>query len=522
MRARAPLLALSSLMLLALVLRVVGLATTNLWLDEANSWLVATLSWHDMIGNLRASPLGPLYFVALKLWIGAFGDSVASLRAPSLVAGVLLVPVTWAIGARAVSRRAATLGAALVALSPLHLYFSREARMYMPLALLGALFVLAYLRWSLATFAPGAAGHQPSRHRGGRGALAAYALLAAAALFTNPVAALLIVAVNADALIALAAARRTLPSARWWRAAAHWALAQGAIAVLLLGVLAFTHVASAGSTQLWRPALGVAGAARELFELPLTTVHGLYYYSHDFWRAATDAVYYPGTRSLLRFVELLVVGPGLLLVLVAALAAAAGGSWRGARRTIALAWIVPTVLGAAISVRRELDLARYTLYATPFLLILVADGIDRMRRATAALSLATLLAALVLGIVRTDRVGSRDSDYRPVARVLARGASDAPVLVQPREMAVPLMYYLRDARTGRILGVGNDQSVGGALATIDAPRAWVVLDYRSPLYDAMPDSLRAALDHPVLADDFLMEAGSGVRVVLVGKAGGGG
>ncbi|HEX6535176.1 MAG TPA: glycosyltransferase family 39 protein [Gemmatimonadaceae bacterium] len=520
MRVRVPLLALSSLMLLALVLRVMGLAATNLWLDEANSWLVATLPWHDMIGNLRASPLGPLYFVALKLWIGAFGDSAASLRAPSLVAGVLLVPVTWAIAARATSRRAAALGAALVALSPLHLYFSREARMYMPLALLGALFVLAYLRWSLATFAPAAAGRE-HRH-GGIGALAAYALLAAAAMFTNPVAALLIVAVNVDALIALAVHHRTLPRPRWWRAAAHWAAAQGAIAVLLLGVLAFTYVGSAGSTQLWRPALGVAGAARELLELPLTTVHGLYYYSHDFWRAATDAVYYPGRRSLLRFAELLLVGPGLLLVLVAALAAAAGGSWRGARRTIALAWIVPTVIGAAISVWRELDLARYTLYATPFLLILVADGIDRMRRATAALSLATLLGALVLGIVRTDRVGSRDSDYRPVARVIAREWSAGPVIVQPREMAVPLMYYLRDARPRRILGVGNDQSVGGALNTIDAPRAWVVLDYRSPLYNAMPDSLRAALGHPVISDDFLMEAGSGVRVVRVGRTVGGG
>lgn len=160
MRRRTSLLVLSSLMLLALVIGVKGIGATNLWLDEANSWRVATLPWSGMLDNLRASPLGPFYFALLKLWVGVFGDSEAALRMPSLLAGVLLVPATYAIGERALSRRAALLGAALVALSPLHLYFSREARMYMPLALLAALCMLAYLRWRTGTFASGASARQ--------------------------------------------------------------------------------------------------------------------------------------------------------------------------------------------------------------------------------------------------------------------------------------------------------------------------------------------------------------------------
>lgn len=510
MRRRISLLVLSSFMLLALVIRVKGIGATNLWLDEANSWRVASMPWSGMLDNLRASPLGPLYFAALKLWIGVFGDAERALRMPSLVAGVLLVPVTWAIGARVLSRRAAMLGAALVALSPLHLYFSREARMYEPLALLGALCVLAHLHWRRGTFATRAPARQGRAHP--IAALAAYVLLALAALFTNPIAALLLVALNVDAAITLLAERGALPRARWWRAALGWTIAQVAVLAPLFGALSYSNTGSAGSTQLWRPALGAADATRAFVQLPLTTLHGIYYYTHDFWPAAAAAGHLSGMG---RFLELFVVGPGLLLALVAALAAAAPSAWRGERRAIALAWLVPTLIAAAISTWRELDLARYTLYATPFLLLLVADGIEHMRRVPAVLALGTMLAATALGTRHTNDILSRDSDYRPVARLLARDTTRAPAIVQPREMAVPLLYYLRHAPPRRIIGVPAGQSVAAAIAAVHAPRVWVALDYRSPLSGLAPQALSDSLRTPVLDDGLAMDAGSGVRLALV-------
>src|SRR5690606_23635943 len=106
----------SLLMLIALLLRLKGLGATDIWLDEANSWNVARLPGGAMLDNLRSSPLGPLYFVLLKLWMLLFGDSEAALRAPSLIASVLVIPVAYAIGVRAFSRRAALLGALLLTL----------------------------------------------------------------------------------------------------------------------------------------------------------------------------------------------------------------------------------------------------------------------------------------------------------------------------------------------------------------------------------------------------------------------
>ncbi|MFI5243396.1 MAG: hypothetical protein ACHQRL_10345, partial [Gemmatimonadales bacterium] len=89
-----------ALVLLAAAIRLRGLAASNLWLDEANSWQVATDSWGGLFTNVLRSPLGPLYFVLLKLWIAVFGASVAALRALSLVASVALLPAVYALGAR--------------------------------------------------------------------------------------------------------------------------------------------------------------------------------------------------------------------------------------------------------------------------------------------------------------------------------------------------------------------------------------------------------------------------------------
>ncbi|MBX6333289.1 MAG: glycosyltransferase family 39 protein, partial [Gemmatimonadaceae bacterium] len=177
-------------MVVAVVLRAWGLGRTNLWFDEVNSWEVVRLSWPAMLANLRLSPVGPLYFVLLKPWQLVFGDSERALRSLSLVAGVLVVPVTYAIGVRTLSRRAAAWGAVLVALSPLHLYLSQEARMYMLLTLVAGLTVLAYAHWRDAIAAPSVGG------RGAGGALVAYALAAAALLLTNVVAGPLLLALN--------------------------------------------------------------------------------------------------------------------------------------------------------------------------------------------------------------------------------------------------------------------------------------------------------------------------------------
>jgi 4-amino-4-deoxy-L-arabinose transferase-like glycosyltransferase len=74
-----------------------------------------------------------------------FGDHEAGLRSLSAVAGVLVVPVAYATGARLMTRRAGLIVAALTAFSPLLIWYSQEARSYSMLVLLTALSLLAFV-----------------------------------------------------------------------------------------------------------------------------------------------------------------------------------------------------------------------------------------------------------------------------------------------------------------------------------------------------------------------------------------
>lgn len=498
-------------MLVALVLRVKGLGATNIWLDEANSWRVARLPWGAMLDNLRSSPLGPLYFVLLKLWMALFGDSEVALRAPSLIASILLIPVAYLIGVRVFSRRAAVVGAVLLTLSPLQLYFAQEARMYMPLTLFAALYFLGYLRWRDATTEPAVGGEPGSASR----ALAWYAVAGTVMIYTNVISATLIAALNIDAFWLLAQ-RRKRGVARTGRSATAWIAANAAIAAAFLVYLLTVHLGSAGASQGWRGALGVTEAVRALFEYPLVAMHGVYYYAHDFSAAAAELQRYPSMPALRRFLELLLVQPLTLITIVLALGAAAPRVLTGARRAVVLALVLPLAIGTVVSISQQLDLGRYFLFASPFLFLLIGDGLARMGGSSRLVSLGILLLTAGLGIRAYERVGARDSDYRPVAGALAHDEESASViLVQPPEAAEPLSYYLRNEHTPPVHVVPSRTPIAGKLPATPGARSWLVLDYRSPLYDDPPDALRESIGARVLSDRYLAGAGGGVRLLLI-------
>jgi uncharacterized membrane protein len=507
-------------MLIALVLRVKGLGATDIWLDEANSWNVARLPWGAMMNNLRSSPLGPLYFMLLKFWMLLFGDSEAALRAPSLIASVLTIPVAYTIGVRVFSRPAALLGAVLLTLSPLQLYFAQEARMYMPLTLFAALYFLAYLRWRDATSGPGV--------------LVWYAVAGTVMVYTNIISATLILALNIDAFWLLAQRWRRERSgetrdsvaggaaggAAGGRAVMQWVIANAAITIAFLLYLLTVRFGAAGASQGWRGALGVADSLRALFEYPLVALHGVYYYSHDFAAAAAELQRYPSGPAFRRFLELFLVQPLTLIVVILVLGAGGVRMLRGSRRAVVLAVVVPLVIGTIVSVSQQLDLTRYFLFASPFLFLLLGYGLTRMAADAGTLSATVALAVLGLatafGIRSYRRIDARDSDYRPVARVLAGDSIRASaILVQPPEAAEPLSYYLRNEHTAPVHAVPSRAPIAGSLPRRGGVRAWLVLDYRSPLYGDPPAALRDSVGARVLSDRYAAGAGGGVRVLLL-------
>lgn len=499
------------------MLRVKGIGATDVWLDEANSWSVARLPWGAMMDNLRSSPLGPLYFVLLKLWMLLVGDSEAALRTPSLIASVLVIPVTYIIGVRAFSRQAALLGVVLLTLSPLQLYFAQEARMYMLLTLFAALYFVTYLRWRDATSAPGA--------------LLWYVVAGTVMVYTNIISATLILAVNMDALWLLAqrawrekrgAAPATGVPVRGHvgRAAIAWIVSNAAITAAFLIYLLTVRFGAAGASQGWRGELGVTNSLRALFEYPLVALHGVYYYSHDFAAAATELQRYPSEPAFSRFLELLLVQPLTLIIVVLVLGAGGACMFRGPRRAVVLGVAVPLVIGAMVSVSQQLDLTRYFLFASPLLFLLLGYGLTRMVADSGIVGATIALGVMVLttgfGIRSYERIDARDSDYRPVAGILSRDSSRASViLVQPPEAAEPLSYYLRDEHTAPIRVIPARAPIADSLPDQPGVRAWLVLDYRSPLYGDPPAALADSVGAGVLSDRYAAGAGGGVRLLLL-------
>jgi mannosyltransferase len=87
---------------------------------------------------------GPLYFFLLRGWIALAGSGEFALRFFSLGLGVLLVPLTYALGRR-LFERGVGMGAALgAAFSPYLLWYGQEVKMYtlLPLLVLLALYSL--------------------------------------------------------------------------------------------------------------------------------------------------------------------------------------------------------------------------------------------------------------------------------------------------------------------------------------------------------------------------------------------
>src|SRR4051794_15689076 len=138
-----PVAAACALTLLALVLRVLA-ARQSLGGDELFSLEVAA---RPGLGDVLDGVRGPLEitppgFFVLAWAFGKLGDPTYWLKAPSVLAGTLTVPVTYALGARTVGRGAGLIGGAIVAISPYAVFYGSEARAY---ALTGLLVALAAL-----------------------------------------------------------------------------------------------------------------------------------------------------------------------------------------------------------------------------------------------------------------------------------------------------------------------------------------------------------------------------------------
>ncbi len=133
-------LAIGLLLLAAAVLARLPYFNESLQYDEV--WYTLSMLNKDSLTRVLLHDVHPpLYPILMKVWIELFGDSEISIRLPSLLFGLASLGVLFALTRAWFDRRTALLATILMALSPVHIWHSQEAKNNMLLMFLTLLTV---------------------------------------------------------------------------------------------------------------------------------------------------------------------------------------------------------------------------------------------------------------------------------------------------------------------------------------------------------------------------------------------
>lgn len=426
---------LAALTILAAVLRLPTLGQQSFWYDEAFTpvHVLHPSLWATLHSVAHTENTPPLWYLVAWVDSRVLGTGEIALRLPSALAGIATVPVAWAIGRELTHRRATAIAAAgFVAVNPLLVWYSQEARAYALFVLLLAVAMLCFLR----------ALDRPTPR-----CMAAFALSASLALLSHYFALFLLIPM----VIWLAWDRRS-------RRAALPAI--GALALVGLALLPLISAQGGHGTQ-WIGRWALSSRLQAIPQYYLTGYSG--------------APLGHGVELLVALGILAGLGLGLWRVLtpregrgaLIALAVAAGGI------------LIPVALvafGADYLAPRNLVAATIPVTA------LIAVVVPSQRAGRAGIALATLIAVAFLAISIDVPLSPRlqRGDWRGLARTLSAPAGGGVVSLgwasaedAGRERAIttvelgaaPLEYYLpplRNLARGRTVTVSEIDETGYA------------------------------------------------------------
>ncbi|MCX7682097.1 MAG: glycosyltransferase family 39 protein, partial [Anaerolineae bacterium] len=389
--------------LLAFGLRVGHLGAQSIWYDEGLSWYYASQPLDNLVSLVAGSEHPPFYFLLLHFWLslttleaGRPGSEFL-LRFPSLLAGVLLVPLVYTIGSRLLGRRAGTIAALLTALSPFQIWYAQEARGYTLMVLLTWAASYLLLR----------------RHRKNARSWGLYALLLALSLYTHLYAAFTMLA---HAVFMAWWAWRSGKWRAWWAWVGSAAVAGMAFLPYGLGI---SSTLSANDTY-WRGVLQLRWAVAQVLHA-----------------CAVGEVWQGPTATALTALYLALAALGLAWLSTALYRIGQPKRDSGHSRGIAAVFLaasicVPLIALLLIAYGRPKFAPRYLLGIAPALALLVAQAVAYLAgfgrrlawRGLAGLLLAAVVAGSCYGLSRamTDPESAKP-DWRSVGRYLVSHAT---------------------------------------------------------------------------------------------------
>ena len=132
--------------LLGLFLRLYHLGTDSIWSDEWYSIWLARHNVFDIVNLTSVDVHPPLYYLILHYFITVFGDTELSTRLLSMVFGLCSIFMIYVVGSQIFNKEVGLLSSLLLAVSPVHIAFSQEVRMYTLICLLALLSMCFFLR----------------------------------------------------------------------------------------------------------------------------------------------------------------------------------------------------------------------------------------------------------------------------------------------------------------------------------------------------------------------------------------
>jgi uncharacterized membrane protein len=146
-RSSSAVFALVAIVLLGFALRASVLRTESLWRDETDVIRFAFEPLSSLLTRFGGAAFnGPLYHLIMGGWLSLAGSSDIGLRYFSLVFGILLIVLIYAIARTIDGERTALLAVLIAALSPILIWYSGEGKMYTFQPALLALAMLALLQ----------------------------------------------------------------------------------------------------------------------------------------------------------------------------------------------------------------------------------------------------------------------------------------------------------------------------------------------------------------------------------------
>jgi len=144
-----------AILLLAFLVRLLGIVSRPIWYDEAFSILFSEKGLGQMLygtltptgaGSADIHPLG--YYTILWLWMKTFGESLVAVRLLSIFAGLGIVYLIFEITNQLFDLKTAHTAAMITSVAPFQVHFAQEIRMYAFLAFWLLLTVYFFLRGS--------------------------------------------------------------------------------------------------------------------------------------------------------------------------------------------------------------------------------------------------------------------------------------------------------------------------------------------------------------------------------------